>query len=114
MQLVTLGQAFHSEKLGAVRLHGKHNAGTYRLTAHENRASAAYSVLAAQMGAGEIQLLAQKVRQRHSDLHQAFIGPSIDRDFDHLLCAQRVLVSFTLANADSNARRTNTPPTSLR
>src|SRR5437870_221594 len=107
MQLVTLGEAFHSEKLGAVCLHGKHDAGTYRLTAHENRAGAADSVLAAQMGAGEIQLLAQKVRQRHSHLDQALISPPIDRDFDHLLCAQRVLASFTLANADSNARRTN-------
>jgi hypothetical protein len=45
-------------------------------------------MLAAEMSAGEIQLLSDEIRQRHPHFDQTFIGSSVGRNFDELLCAQ--------------------------
>ena len=114
MQLITLGEALDSAQLGAAGLHREHEAGTHCFAVHEDRAGAAYAMLAAEMSAGEIQLLSDEIRQRHPYFDQTFIDSSVGGNLDELLCAQWLTVSFALANADSSARRTSTPPTSLR
>ena len=84
MQLITFGEALHSAQLGAAGLHREHEAGTHRFAVHEDRAGAAYAMLAAEMSAGEIQLLADEIRQRHPYFDQTFIGSSVDGNFDEL------------------------------
>jgi len=71
-------------------------------------------MLAAEMSAREIQLLADEIRQRHPYFDQTFVDSSVDGNFDDLLYAQWLTVSFAWSKADCRARRTNTPPTSLR
>ena len=88
MQLITVGEALDSAQLGAAGLHREHEAGTHCFAVHEDRAGAAYAMLAAEMSAGEIQLLSDEIRQRHPYFDQTFIGSSVGRNFDELLCAQ--------------------------
>lgn len=88
MQLITVGEALDSAQLGAASLYREHEAGTHCFAVHEDRAGAAYAMLAAEMSAGEIQLLSDEIRQRHPYFDQTFIGSSVGRNFDELLCAQ--------------------------
>ena len=62
MQLITLGEALDSAQLGAAGLHREHEAGTHCFAVHQDRAGAAYAMLAAEMSAGEIQLLSDEIR----------------------------------------------------
>ena len=48
------------------------------MAVEQDGAGAAYAVLAAEMGAGEAQLLAHEVRQREPHLDLLVIGPAVD------------------------------------
>ena len=52
--------------VAAVGLHREHEARAHRLAVDEHRARAAHAVLAAEVGAGELELLAQEVGERHA------------------------------------------------
>jgi len=114
MEFISIGQAFHGMKISAVGLDRKQKTGTHGFAVHKNRASAANSMFTAEMGAGEIQILADKVRKRHSSFNESFVSSPVDCDFNHLLAAQWTTLPSDRASADSSTRRAKTPPTSFR
>ncbi len=62
--LAGIRQAFDGLDLGAVALHRQHQAAAHDLAVHPHGAGAADAVLAADMAAGERQILAQEIDQR--------------------------------------------------
>src|SRR5436305_362199 len=66
-----------------IRLHCQHEARPRRAPVEQNRARAAYPVLAAEMGTGQTKLLADEISQRDADLDFLLIALAIDgqRDF---------------------------------
>ena len=56
-------QALDGGDLGAVGLHGEHQAGAHRVAVEQHRARPAHAVLAAEVGAGEGEVLAEDVGQ---------------------------------------------------
>ena len=75
-------QAFHGGDLHAVSLHGKHAAGAHRVAAQQHRASPAHAVLAAHMGAGQPQVVAQKVHQRSAWLDIACLRYAVNSNLN--------------------------------
>src|SRR6266545_284667 len=63
--------------LVAVGLDRQHEAGADRLAVDEHCAGAAHAVLAADVGAGEIQVLTQEVRERRAHVHAAVVLLSV-------------------------------------
>ena len=61
--LATIGQSFNGYDRRAVCLHRQHQAGTNDLAVDAHRACAANPMLAADMRSGQLQMLAQEVRQ---------------------------------------------------
>src|ERR1700719_579364 len=83
MQLVGARcDAFDGEKVVAVRLDGEHQARPHRTAVHQDRAGAAYTVLAAQMRAGEAELMADKIRERDPNLDFFLVALAVDRQGD--------------------------------
>ena len=72
-ELGVTGEPFDGHDLGALGLHREHQAGAHGCAVDENRAGAAHAVLAAHMGAGQPQMMAQAIRQRE---------PRLDVDLD--------------------------------
>jgi hypothetical protein len=69
MQLPILAsQALDRSDDGAISLHGKHKATTYRLSVDQHRAGATNTVLATDMGSSEINLMTQAIGQGKSRL----------------------------------------------
>ncbi len=66
----------------AVAHHGIGDARARRLTVDQKCAGAADPLLAAQMGAGEVQLLAQKVREMRPRLDALDDGPPVHHELD--------------------------------
>ena len=66
----------------AVGLHGEHQAGAHRLAVEQHRAGAADAVLAAGMGAGEPELLAQAVEQGLARLDLDGVRAAVDGKLD--------------------------------
>jgi hypothetical protein len=62
----------------AVGLHGKHDTGTDRLPIEQNGTGPTNPVLAANVGAGQAQFVAQKVAQQQARFDAAFILCSVD------------------------------------
>src|SRR5262249_58772712 len=73
-QRLVVGKTLDGDDLGALGLHRKDQASPHRLAIEQDRAGAAHAVLAAHMGAGEAQLVAQAVDERHARL-------DLDRDW---------------------------------
>jgi hypothetical protein len=67
-----------------VGLHGVHQAGTHRLAVEQDRAGPAHAVLAADVRAGQTQLVAQPVHQRQAGLHLRRARNAIDLDRDRI------------------------------
>jgi hypothetical protein len=61
--LAAVGQSFNGLDGSVVRLHRQHQTGTHDIPVHPHRACAAHPVLAAHMGSGQLEILAQEVRQ---------------------------------------------------
>ena len=80
MQLVGRGgDAFDGEQLVAVRLHRQHEARARRAPIEQDGAGAAHAVLAAEMGAGEPELMAHEVGKRHAHLDLFLVALAVDR-----------------------------------
>ena len=73
------GESLDRRQLAPVRLHGEHQAGTGSLSVHQHRAGAAYAVLAAEMGAGEPELVAQEIGERDPRFDTALVRLAVDR-----------------------------------
>ncbi len=61
-------QSFDGLDTLAMRLHSVHQAGMNGLAVQQHEARAAHAHLAAEMRAGQFQLFAQEIRQRHARL----------------------------------------------
>ena len=65
-----------------VRLHGEHDAGARGFAVKEDGAGAAHTVLAPNVGAGESEVLSQKIAEQQARLDAALIAHSVDCDVD--------------------------------
>ncbi len=81
---VAAGQPLDGGELVAVGLDRQHQAGAHRLAVDEHRAGAADAVLAADVGAGEAELVAQEVGEQQPRLDLALVGPAVDRHLDRV------------------------------
>src|SRR5215472_4909822 len=77
-KLVAVGQALHRAHLGAVRLHAEHQAGAHRRAVNPDRARPADAVLAAHVGAGVAEVVAQHVGERAPGLDGQFVLGAVD------------------------------------
>ena len=73
MQLVALGDAFDGGDVGACGLRRQHRAGFHRAAVDMDHAGAALAGVAADMGAGQIEIFAQEMHQQRAVL-------DVDRD----------------------------------
>src|SRR5207244_4000494 len=73
-------QTLDRRELGAVGLHGQHQAGARGLAVDENRAGAADAVLAAHVGAGEPEVFAQEIHQQLARWAPALARAAVDGD----------------------------------
>ena len=71
VQLAVLGEALDRDHLGAVGLHREHGAGLDRAAVDVDHAGAALAGVAADMGAGEAEMLAQELDQERARLDLA-------------------------------------------
>ena len=76
--LAAVGQPFDGLDRCAVRLHRQHQAGTHDLAVHAHRAGAANPMLAADMSTGQLQMLAQEIRQIEPRQHVRIDALAID------------------------------------
>jgi len=83
-KLALISQTFHRNDRRLVRLNSEHQTGAHRRAVIEHGATAADTVLAANMGAGQVQILAQKVGEAFARLDFFFNGLAVDRKFDSL------------------------------
>ena len=67
---VRLGQALDRQHGAAVDLHGEEQAGAHALAVEQDVAVAAEAVLAGEVRAGEVELLAQEVGERQARLDE--------------------------------------------
>src|SRR5687767_13473564 len=74
--------AFDGQDLVAVRLHREHQARARGEAVEQDRAGAADAVLAAEMGAGEAELLAHEIGEREADLDLLVVALAVDGDGD--------------------------------
>ena len=79
MQLLAVGEALDGEHVGAVRLHRQHGAGLDRLAVDMDDAAAALRGVAADMGAGQPQDLAQELDQQRARLDGGVDGFAVHR-----------------------------------
>src|SRR5262249_4828758 len=80
MELPVPGQAFHGRHRGPVRLDGEHEARADGLAVDEHGAGAARSVLAADVGSGEPEVVAEEVDEQPTRFHSLLIRDAVDRD----------------------------------
>jgi hypothetical protein len=80
VQPVAIGERFDRGDLLAVALHREHQAGARARPAEEDRARAACAVLASDVRAGEVQLVAQKIHQREACFHFTAVCLAVHRD----------------------------------
>jgi hypothetical protein len=90
MEGVTRSEALHGGDLPAVRLHGEEEAGPHRLTVEQHGTGAAHPVLAADVGSGEAQLVAEKVAQQETRLRQVGVMGAVDADADPNGCGHEI------------------------
>jgi hypothetical protein len=89
-------QRFDSLDRVSVCLDRDHDAGTCRLAVEENRARAAYAVLAADVGSGEAEILAQEIAQEKPRFHIRLSVGAIDDDSQDHLGPRRIVAETAL------------------
>jgi hypothetical protein len=82
------GQPFDGGDFMPIGLYGEQNTGTHSLTVHQDGASAARTMFAADMCTGKIQVLAQEVAEQQTRLYGTFIFCAIDADEDKMQVVQ--------------------------
>ena len=76
----TGGQALHRGQGGPVGLHGQHEAGPDRLAVQQHGARPADALLAAQVSAGEPEVVAERIGQRAPGLHVDLLAVTVDAE----------------------------------
>jgi hypothetical protein len=100
MQRVALRQALDGHQLSAIGLHGEHETGTHGGTVIQDCTRPADAMFAAEMRAGEVQLLAQEIGQRHAHGGRAFVDRTVDGQVDATRCLHSVSLIEILAAVD--------------
>src|SRR5579859_5757899 len=77
-KLVAVGQALDGADLGTVGLHPEDQAGAHRRAVQPHRARPADAVLAAHVGAGVAEVVAEHVGERPAGLDQQFVLGAVD------------------------------------
>src|SRR5438552_18900095 len=82
------GDAFNRGDVATVRLDCKKQAGARRAAVEEDGARAAHAVLAADVRAGELELMAQEIGEREPVLDAGLVRLAVDLDADgsHVPC----------------------------
>ena len=102
---VVVAEALDGLDVAALGLDGEHQAAADRGPVDDDGAGAAHALLAAHVRAGEAQLLAQELRQRHARLGQAHLAPAVDAEaHGHGLPGHAVLPSAERTAAASVLR----------
>ena len=83
MQLLAAGESLDGGDLGALGGDGQSQARVDRAAVDEHRAGAALAVIAALLGPGQRQILAQRVEQRHAQVDAQAPVPTVDAQ-DHV------------------------------
>ena len=93
VELAVLGQTLDRGDLGAVGLDGEDGARLDAPPVDEHRAGAALAGVAADVCAGQVELLAQEVHEEQARLHLRLAHLAVDRhrDLGHVSLAIRVL-----------------------
>src|SRR5690242_4421813 len=105
-ELAVASQALDRRNLGALGLHREQEARAHCLAIEQNGARAAYAVLAADVGAGEREILAEVIAEQLPRLDRAVIEDAIDRD-GQVLFARHLL---TLPSIRERAARLRPAP----
>src|SRR6202051_3384769 len=105
---VVNSDALDRQDLVPVGLHREHQARSRRIAVEENGAGAAHAVLAAEMGAGQAELMAQEIRQRHPHRHGGFMALAVDGDGNASRLAHGLLPLPMRSCALTSARRDST------
>src|SRR5215472_9636481 len=110
-QGVTLGQPFHGLDHAAVHLDGEEQARADGGAVDDDGAGAAHAVLAPEMRARQIEVVAQEVRQRPPHLYRPFVGTPVDGDADRALVHRGSAARPPTARsvASTSVRRARTP-----
>src|SRR5690242_8695027 len=98
VELAFAGESLDGRHLLPVGLHREHQAGACGAALDEHGARAAHAVLAADVRAGEAELVAQEIGERQARLHGALVALAIDRDAE-------LAQVLHCASACSSARR---------
>ena len=80
MQLVAVREALDGEDLGAVGRRGEHRAGLHRDAVHVHDAGAALRRVAADMRAGQAEMVAQELHEQRAVLDLPRYGPPVHGD----------------------------------
>ncbi len=75
-------KAFNGRDFMISRLHGEHQAGTHGLAIEQDGAGAADPVLAADMGTGQRQIVAEEIAEQHARFDAALIFLAVHRKRD--------------------------------
>ena len=117
VQRVAVGEPFHRDNFGAIRLYRILRAAAHGASINQHRAGTANTVLAADMHAERLQFVAEEIAQQHAGLGLA--GPALpvqhQRDRDALVGGMmdgrhcgRPPSCLALASASSNTCATST------
>ena len=83
------GEGFNGLEFVSVGLDGKHDASADSLTVEQNRARTTDAVLAADVGAGEPELLADEIAQQQARFDFALMANAVDGEVDGNSAAHR-------------------------
>ncbi len=84
-QLAILLKALHRLHLAPVGLHGEHGAGLHRHAVEQYRTGAAVGGVAADVGAGHAERLAQQVDEKEARLDLRLVAGAVDLDLNLML-----------------------------
>src|SRR5262245_30513543 len=104
MQALAVGEPLDRRQLGAVHLDGEQQAAPHGLAAEQDRAGSADAVLAADVGAREIEAVAQEVREARPRLDGALPRLTVDTQADR---PRRHAGSLARPTASASARATS-------
>src|SRR5262245_17016738 len=108
MECLVRANALDRDNLRVVRLSGKEQTGAHRPAVEHNRASPAYTMLAADMGSHQTKIVAQKIHQGAARLNDRRSFDSVyfecNRDF-----FWHYALPLTRLAATAKARRAKTP-----
>jgi hypothetical protein len=83
-------EALHGGDLAAVRLHGEEETGPHRLVVEQHGTGATHAVLAADVGPGEGQIVAEKVAQEEARLRLTVVLGAVDANADPYGCGHEI------------------------